>query len=141
MIRRCQRSCLAYPPNCPADKCKVLFFEEKNIPSIFFCKLNLFMKCLSHCEAIGRLAEEEGTDVFCHRCFKIASTTPVFLFMFEMTMSMLVLKMFSISSITVYHSSTLFRKCLRYPPDCPEDTCKCFPSKSPTQNNTIIDAY
>jgi len=73
----CQRSCLAYPPNCPADKCK----------------------CLSHCEAIGRLAEEEGTDVFCHR------------------------------------------KCLRYPPDCPEDTCKCFPSKSPTQNNTIIDAY
>ena len=31
------------------------------------------MKCLSHCEAIGRLAEEEGTDVFCHRCFKISS--------------------------------------------------------------------
>ena len=22
-ISRCQRSCLAYPPNCPADKCKV----------------------------------------------------------------------------------------------------------------------
>ena len=31
-------------------------------------------------------------------------------------MTMLVLKMFSASSITVYHSSTLFRKCLRYPP-------------------------
>ena len=41
----CQRSCLSYPPNCPADKCQ----------------------CLAHCEAVGRLAGEEGTDVFCHR--------------------------------------------------------------------------
>ena len=41
----CQQSCLSYPPNCPADKCQ----------------------CLSHCEAVGRLAGEEGTDVFCHR--------------------------------------------------------------------------
>jgi len=41
----CHKSCLSYPPHCPADKCQ----------------------CLSHCEAVGRLAGEEGTDVFCHR--------------------------------------------------------------------------
>merc|ERR1711892_1354397 len=41
----CQTSCLSYPPSCPKDECK----------------------CLSHCEAIGRLAGVEGTDVYCHR--------------------------------------------------------------------------
>ena len=50
----CQRSCLSYPPHCPPDKCQ----------------------CLSHCEAVGRLAGEEGTDVFCHRnCLRSDLTT------------------------------------------------------------------
>jgi len=51
----CQRSCLSYPPNCPADKCQ----------------------CLHHCEAIGRLADKEGTDVYCHRnCLRYPPTCP-----------------------------------------------------------------
>jgi len=56
----CQRNCLAYPrqgepTNCPADKCQ----------------------CLSHCEAIGRLAGREGTDVYCHRnCLHYPPTCP-----------------------------------------------------------------
>lgn len=48
----CHRSCLSYPPNCPTDKCQ----------------------CLSHCDAVGRLAHQEGTDVFCHRkCLRFVS--------------------------------------------------------------------
>jgi len=51
----CHKSCLSYPPNCPADKCK----------------------CLSHCEAVGRLAGEEGTDVYCHRnCLRFPPNCP-----------------------------------------------------------------
>merc|ERR1711872_1101739 len=51
----CQKSCLSYPPSCPRDKCK----------------------CLSHCEAIGRLAGVEGTDVFCHRnCLRYPPNCP-----------------------------------------------------------------
>jgi len=51
----CQKSCLSYPPVCPAEKCQ----------------------CLSHCEAIGRLANQEGTDVYCHRkCLHYPPTCP-----------------------------------------------------------------
>ena len=89
----CQRSCLAYPPNCPADKCR----------------------CLSHCEAVGRLAGQvrhpailrctalqPGTDVFCHR------------------------------------------NCLRYPPHCPAEDCKCYSSPVSTpalpDGNTVVES-
>ena len=51
----CHRSCLSYPPHCPADKCQ----------------------CLSHCDAVGRLANQEGTDVFCHRkCLRFPPDCP-----------------------------------------------------------------
>ena len=51
----CHRSCLSYPPHCPADKCQ----------------------CLSHCDAVGRLAGQEGTDVFCHRkCLRFPPDCP-----------------------------------------------------------------
>merc|ERR1712012_460581 len=51
----CHKSCLSYPPHCPADKCQ----------------------CLSHCDAVGRLAGEEGTDVFCHRnCLRFPPHCP-----------------------------------------------------------------
>jgi len=51
----CHKSCLSYPPHCPADKCQ----------------------CLSHCDAVGRLAGEEGTDVFCHRnCLRFPPNCP-----------------------------------------------------------------
>jgi len=51
----CQKSCLSYPPSCPKDKCM----------------------CLSHCEAIGRLAGVEGTDVYCHRnCLRYPPSCP-----------------------------------------------------------------
>jgi len=55
MDDRCQRSCLSYPPVCPKEECY----------------------CLSHCEAIGRIAEQEGTDVYCHRnCLRYPPNCP-----------------------------------------------------------------
>merc|ERR1712121_335362 len=50
----CQTSCLSYGSVCPAQ-----------------------CKCLTHCEAVGRLAGMEGTDVYCHRnCLRYPSNCP-----------------------------------------------------------------
>ena len=50
-----------------------IFWRKEKTLNTFLQTSSFVVQCLSHCEAIGRLAEEEGTDVFCHRCFKIAS--------------------------------------------------------------------
>lgn len=55
MVGWCQENCLSYPPNCPKDRCY----------------------CPNDCTAVGRLAGQEGTDVYCHRqCLRYPSNCP-----------------------------------------------------------------
>merc|ERR1711872_656376 len=79
----------AYPPNAFAPTRRTIYQRTRDK-----------CKCLSHCEAIGRLAGVEGTDVFCHR------------------------------------------NCLRYPPNCPKESCKCHAAEdavSVPDGDAIVD--
>ena len=65
--------CLNYPPHCPPDRCTCWYGKIH----LAILNLNGFYFKRDTCDATGRLAGVEGTDVYCMRkCLRYPTSCP-----------------------------------------------------------------